>query len=66
MQQLFGNAAARSHAVHCVACRKLGGKLGEKKIADLLTEERKSDTAPFAFVVRICLALLLLRKVERS
>ena len=33
-----GNAAVRSHIYHCATCRKLRGKLGEQKIADLLEE----------------------------
>ena len=44
-----GNAAVRSHIYHCVTCRKLRGKLGEQKMADL-PEERSSDAAPFKYV----------------
>ena len=34
---------------HCVTCRKLRGKLGEQKMADL-PEERSSNAAPFTYV----------------
>ena len=39
----------RSHIYHCVTCRKLRGKLREKKMVDL-PEERSSDAAPFRYV----------------
>ena len=44
------NPAVGSRIYHCVTFRKLRGKLGEQKIADL-TEERSSDEAPFTYVV---------------
>ena len=44
-----GNAAVGSYCYHCVSCRKLGGKLGKQKMADL-PEERSSDAAPLACI----------------
>ena len=44
-----GNAAVRSHVYHCVTCRKLRGKPGEQKMADV-PEERSSDAVPFTYV----------------
>ena len=44
-----GNAAVRSYCYHCVTCRKLRGKLGKQKMADL-PEERSRNAAPLTCI----------------